>query len=179
MEARVVRVEHKDAHDVLRPRSDSRNFVDPGLVGAAGDVAPPCFVIEIPAHGLPKPAFEIHPAPAAEFGREFRRVDRVAMVVAGAVGDIGDQRARRAARSRRARWKTRRERRIVREGAVDGVADHADHVAVVALVAAADIVGLAGAAVFDDVDQGLAVVGDVQARTFAAAVDRQRLSSSA
>ena len=41
--------------------------LDPGLVGAAGDVTPPFLMVEIPAHRLDQPAFETHAATAAEF----------------------------------------------------------------------------------------------------------------
>jgi hypothetical protein len=44
-EARVVRVEHEDAHDPSDGDPVAVILVDPGLVGTAGDVAPPGLVI--------------------------------------------------------------------------------------------------------------------------------------
>ena len=72
-------------------------LVDPGLVGAAGDVAPPLLMVEIPVHRLPNSTLETDAAAAAEFVGQLGRVDRVAVIVAGAVGDKADQRAARAA----------------------------------------------------------------------------------
>ena len=41
-EARVVRIEHEDAHGWLDRAPEAVILVDPRLVGAAGDVTPPC-----------------------------------------------------------------------------------------------------------------------------------------
>src|SRR3954452_11648575 len=91
-EARVVRIEHEDAHEYLDRAPEAVILVDPRLVGATGDVTPPCFMIEIPLHGLLQSTLETDTATAAEFGRELAGVDRIAVIVAGAVRHIGDQR---------------------------------------------------------------------------------------
>src|SRR5205085_1393305 len=50
-EARIIRVEHEDAHRLDRdPKTVI--LVDPGLVGAAGHVAPPVLMPKIPKDGL-------------------------------------------------------------------------------------------------------------------------------
>src|SRR5436190_15295 len=68
-------------------------LVDPGLVGAACDVAPPILVIEVPAYCLNKPALEVDAAPFAEIVCKLAGVDRIAMVVTRAIGHVGDQRS--------------------------------------------------------------------------------------
>src|SRR6185312_16465399 len=77
-EARVVRVEYEDAHGPSDRNPVTVVLVDPGLVGAAGDVAPPGFMVEIPLHGLCKPAVERDAAVEAEFAGELACVDGVA-----------------------------------------------------------------------------------------------------
>src|SRR5882724_12190363 len=81
----------------FRPGSDRDPktvvLVDPGLVGAACDVAPPILVIEVPAYRLSKPALEIDAASLAEIVCELAGVDGVAVVVTGTVGDVVDQRS--------------------------------------------------------------------------------------
>src|ERR1700743_3583755 len=61
-------------------------LVDPGSVGAAGDVAPPCFMVEIPLYRLREPGIEGDPAVKAEFAAELFRVDGVAVIVTGTIG---------------------------------------------------------------------------------------------
>src|SRR3546814_2054845 len=72
----------------------------------------------------------------AELAGRLRGVDGVAQIVAGAVVDEGDQAA--AGLAARARLQL-----------VDQVADHADHRNVALFAVAADVVGLAGAALRD------------------------------
>src|SRR5690606_40216999 len=98
----------------------------------------------------------------AELAFDLAGVDGVAAVVAGAVGDEGDELA--PARSRGAHL-------------VEQVADGLDDLEVRALVAAADVVGLAGLALFGDESEGLAMVADVEpvADVLAVAVDGERL----
>ena len=99
--ARIVRVEDEDAHDRLDRDPEAVILVDPGLVGAAGHLAPPVFMVEIPLHGPAEAVVEIDAAPVAEFAGEFAGVDGVAVVVAGPVGDEADQRAAGISGSRR------------------------------------------------------------------------------
>ena len=82
--------------------------------------------------------------------------ERVAAVVAGAVGDVLDQ-------------------RLVAAGQLDHPLDHLD---VLALVGAADVVGLAGAALHQHGVDAAAEVLDVEpvADLAAVAVDRQRVA---
>src|SRR5207245_2948069 len=137
-------------------------LVDPGPVGAAGHVAPPLFVVEIPMDGPADAAGKIDAAAAAELAFEFYRVDRVAVVVTGTIGHERDQRSAGTARRCRTRRKARGELCIRDKGAIDQFADQADDIAVVLLVAAADIVGFSDAAALDHVDQRAAMVGDVK-----------------
>src|ERR1700686_5290216 len=113
-------------------------LVDPRLVGAAGDVPPPGFLVKVPVDGLTQSGIEADAASAAEFGREFLSVDRVAVVVAGPVGPEADQRKACCSRSRGTGREARRKGLIGGESIVERLADQADHVAVVAFVAAAD-----------------------------------------
>lgn len=71
--------------------------------------------------------------------------------------------------------------RYSRAGLVHEVADEVDEVDVSLLVVAADVVGLAGSAFFNDGEQGAAVVFDVQpvANVFAFAINGDRFSSQA
>ena len=89
--SRIVRVENEDAHGALDRDPKAVILVDPGPVGAAGHVAPPLFVVEIPVHGPTDSAGKIDAAAAAEFAFEFYRVDRVAVVVTGTIGHEGDE----------------------------------------------------------------------------------------
>ena len=92
-ETRIIRVEHEDAHSFLDRNPEAVVLVDPRLVGAAGHVAPPGFLVEVPMDGLAESRLETHAASAAEFGREFCGVDRITVVMARPVGHEIDKRA--------------------------------------------------------------------------------------
>src|SRR5262249_48125059 len=132
-------------HGGVSSRARARAVVplQPRPVGAAGDVAPPVLVIEIPADGLLKPVLETDAAALAELACKLVGIDGVAIIVARPVGDIADQLTAGLPGRRGARRETRGERRLRGETAVNDVADVAHDVAIVALVAAADIVSLA------------------------------------
>src|SRR5439155_3434299 len=168
----------EDAHSLLDRDPEAVVLVDPCLVGTAGHVAPPTFLLNIPANGLPQAALEIDAASIAQFAGKFCGVDRVAMIMAWPVGHVGDKRAATGPRSRRTGWKTRGEARIGGESVVEHVADQADDVTVVAFIAAADVIGFPNAAPLDHRHQRITMVGDVQPVTNvgAVAIDRQRLS---
>src|SRR6185312_6712865 len=135
-EARVVRVEDEDAHGWLDRPPKTIVLVDPRLISAAGNVAPPGLMVEIPLHGLLQSGFETDAAAAAEVGRKLAGVDRVAVMGAWAVRHIGKERAAGAGAGRGTGGKARGEARVGGEGGIDRVADQANDVAVVALVAA-------------------------------------------
>src|SRR5260221_8434462 len=128
-------------------------LVDPRLVSAAGHVAPPIFLVEVPANGLAQSGLEPDAASIAEFGREFRGVYRITVIVARPVGHVGDERAAARPGRRRTGWKALGEAFIGGERAVDRVADQPDHVEGVAFVAAAQIVGFPDATPLDHAHQ--------------------------
>lgn len=74
---------------LVRKRSGLRNvldrdpeaviFVDPRLVGTVDHVAPPIFMVKVPADGLAEPGLESDAASTAEFAGQFCGVDRVAV----------------------------------------------------------------------------------------------------
>ena len=81
-EARIIRVKHEDAHTLLDRDPEAVVLVDPCLVGTAGHVAPPIFLLNIPANGLPQAALETDAASIAQFAGQFRGVDRVIFGIA-------------------------------------------------------------------------------------------------
>src|ERR1700753_4004422 len=95
------------------------------MVRAAGHVAPPAFMREIPGDGLRQPVLEADAALLAELGCKLACIDGVAVVVPRAVGDIADQAAAGCARRCGAGGETRGESVVCRESAVDEIADRA------------------------------------------------------
>ena len=140
-------------------------LADPILVSAAGDVAYPCLVVEIPLHGLADTGLERLGRLPAEFAFDLGGVDGVAAVVAGAVLDVGDLLFVRLAVGTRTEF--------VEDGA-QGV----DDVEVGHFVPAADVVDLAHPARLEDTADGAAVVFHIEpvADLLAVAVDGQGLA---
>src|SRR4051794_7462273 len=65
--------------------------VDPRLIGAAGHVAPPALLIEIPVNGLFNSGLELDAALLIQFACEFGGVDRITVIVTRPVGHIADE----------------------------------------------------------------------------------------
>src|SRR3982074_3379069 len=137
---RKVRRGEEDAHDLLNRDPETVVLVDPRPVGAAGHIAPPIFLVKIPANGLAESGLEPDAASIAEFAGEFCGVDRIAVIMARPVDHVGDKRAASIRRSCGTGRKAQREGWIGGESMVKRVADQADDAAVVLFVAAADII---------------------------------------
>src|SRR5579862_7933700 len=97
------------------------------------DRLPPPAIVEIPGDGLAQARREVFTRLPAEFAPDFRRIHRIAPVMAGPIGDEGDQPRVRAVRRL---WLQ----------LVEQVADQGHNVEIAALGVAADIVALARAA---------------------------------
>ena len=135
------------------------------LAELAGDVGGPAAVGEIPVDRFGDAGGEVFLGGPAEFGLEFRAVDRVATVVAGAVSDVGDLGGVGFAVGARGFF--------VEEGA-DGVNDFD----VRFFIQAPDVIGFAEATFLKDEPDGGGVVLDVEpvADLHAVAVHRQGLA---
>lgn len=125
------------------------------LVIAADDAHPPVAVLKIPLNRLLDAVFELRLRLPAEFRVDFRRVDRVAAVVALAVRHVLDEVLALA----------------------EFLQDRLDDIDVRALIVAADVVDLADAALLQNEVDGMAVVLDIEpvADILAVAVNRQLL----
>ena len=140
-------------------------LADPVAVGAAGDIGHPGLVVQIPLHGLADAGLEGLGRLPAQFALDLAGVDGVAAVVAGAVRDVGDLFLVGLAVGARAEF-------------VEHGAEGVDDVEVGLFVPAADVVGLAHPARFENAADGAAMVFDIEpvADLLAVAVDGQRLA---
>ena len=140
-------------------------LADPVLVSAAGDIANPSLVVEVPLYGLLDAGLESLEGLPAEFAFDLGSVDGVAAVVAWAVLDVGDLLFVRLAVGTRAEF-------------VEDSAQGVDDVEIGLFVPAADVVDLAHPASFQNAADGAAMVFHIEpvADLLTVAVDGQRLA---
>src|SRR5690606_39937767 len=126
----------------------------------------PRLVAQVPVDGVGNALLEAVCGRPAKLGLELGRIYRIAAVVPGAVLDVGDLRAARLAV-------------LARSTRVEQRADGIDDLDVGTLGVAADVVGLADAALPEHRADRRAVIADVQpvAHGHAVAVDGPRLAS--
>src|SRR5260370_5503509 len=142
-------------------------FRHPLTITAAGDVADPVLVFQIPADGCMVAALKrLHRAPV-QFALDLARVNRVPPVVAGAVLDERDHLTG---------WNGG----VVRAQFVEQLANRGDNVQVLFFAAPTDVVGFSNAALGEHGANGAAVILDVEpvANVFAVTIHRERLAGA-
>src|SRR5712692_8513144 len=142
-------------------------FRHPLTITAAGDVADPVFVFQIPADGFMDAALKRLQRAPVQFALDLARVHGIPAVVAGAVFYERDQLAVRNGG-------------VVRAQFVEQSANGGDNVQVLFFAAPTDVVGFSNAALRDDGANGAAVILDVEpvANVFAVAIYRERLAGA-
>src|SRR6185437_15359479 len=78
--------------------------LDPALIAAVDDGAPPPLILQIPLKGAAQTRFEAHPRPVPELALDLAAINRVAAVVSGTVPhELNEARTAAAPRSRTTR----------------------------------------------------------------------------
>src|SRR6266478_9306880 len=142
-------------------------FRHPLTITAAGDVADPVFVFQIPADGFMDAALKRLQRAPVQFALDLARVHGIPAVVAGAVFYERDQLAVRNGG-------------VVRAQFVEQSANGGDNVQVLFFAAPTDVVGFSDAAVGEHGTNGAAVILDVEpvANVFAVAIHREWLAGA-